>query len=294
MVDPEPISFTGAQETALATLYGRALESRRRDSVLCDREADRAVQRIDYDFNRLRIRRRDQKTTAIRAKAYDSWVQRFLQSHPEGTVLNLGCGLDTRVYRVDPPSNVRWYDIDLPGVIELRRRLFAEREGLHTVAASVTDAHLLDAIPGETPLLMVAEGLSPYLRAADGIAMLRRITEHFPSGEMIFDGYSRLGVRLVQRYGPVKASRAQRLGHRRSARTREGRSGSDIRRRMAVRRRTRPRAPLFMVIPTTLRNDVSHHPAATARSTAALPLRSRHPKPAHLSAVSAAHIVNAP
>ena len=209
MVDPEPISFTGAQETALATLYGRALESRRRDSVLCDREADRAVQRIDYDFNRLRIRRRDQKTTAIRAKAYDSWVQRFLQSHPEGTVLNLGCGLDTRVYRVDPPSNVRWYDIDLPGVIELRRRLFAEREGLHTVAASVTDAHLLDAIPGETPLLMVAEGLSPYLRAADGIAMLRRITEHFPSGEMIFDGYSRLGVRLVQRYGPVKASRAQ-------------------------------------------------------------------------------------
>jgi O-methyltransferase involved in polyketide biosynthesis len=167
------------------------------------------VQRIDYDFSRLRIRRRDQKTTAIRAKAYDWWVQRFLDTCPGGTVLNLGCGLDTRVYRVNPPSTVRWYDIDLAGIIELRRRLFAPRAGLRTIAASVTDPQLLDAIPSDTPVFVVAEGLTPYLRATDGVVMLRRITEHFPSGEMVFDGYSRLGVWITQRYGPVKASGAQ-------------------------------------------------------------------------------------
>jgi O-methyltransferase involved in polyketide biosynthesis len=209
MVNLESVTLTGAQETALATLYGKAMESRQPDSILGDREADEAMQRLDYDFGRLRMRRRDLKSAAVRAKSYDWWVSRFLDSCPECRVLHLGCGLDTRAYRINPPSTIGWYDVDLPDVIALRRRLFPGRPGLHTVAASVTDAHLLDEIPGDKPVLVVAEGLTCYLRAADGVAMLRRITEHFPRGELVFDGYSRLGVWLTQRYGPVKATGAQ-------------------------------------------------------------------------------------
>lgn len=60
MVDLEKVSLTGTQQTALVTLYGKALDSRQPDSILADREADNALQRIDYDFSRLRVRRRDQ------------------------------------------------------------------------------------------------------------------------------------------------------------------------------------------------------------------------------------------
>jgi O-methyltransferase involved in polyketide biosynthesis len=209
MVGVEKVSLTGTQQTALVTLYGKALDSRRPDSILGDREAENAVQRMDYDFRTLRMRRRDQKSVAMRSKAYDAWVTRFLNVHPECVVLHLGCGLDTRVYRVDPPSTVGWYDIDLPDVIELRRRLLPQRVGLHPIGASVTDPQLLDAIPGDKPVLVVAEGLTPYLRGAEGVAMLRRIVEHFATGEMLFDGYSRVGVWLTQRYAPVRASGAQ-------------------------------------------------------------------------------------
>lgn len=205
----EKARLTGAQETTLATLYGKAMESRRSDSILSDREADKALRRIDYDFSRLRVRRSDHLSLAVRAKAYDGWARQFLTRHPDCTVLHLGCGLDTRVYRVNPPSNVRWYEIDLPDVIELRRRLFPPRDGTQTIAASLTDAHLLDGIAGDTPVLVIAEGLTPYLRAVDGLALLRRITQHFPSGEMLFDGYGRLGVWFLQRYGCVKVSGAQ-------------------------------------------------------------------------------------
>jgi O-methyltransferase involved in polyketide biosynthesis len=208
-VDLETVTLTGAEETALATLYGKGMESREPDSILGDREAYQAMQRLDYDFSKLRLRRRDIKSAAVRAKGYDWWVERFLATCPECTVLHLGCGLDTRVYRVNPPSTVSWYDIDLSDVIVLRRRLFPARAGLHTIAASVTDPHLLDAIAGDTPVLVVAEGLTCYLRASDGVAMLRRITEHFPSGDMVIDGYSRLGVWLTAHYRPVKATGAQ-------------------------------------------------------------------------------------
>jgi O-methyltransferase involved in polyketide biosynthesis len=209
----ERIDLTGAQETTLATLFGKAMESRKPDSILGDKEADRALRRIDYDFSRLRIRRSDHLSLAVRAKAYDVWVREFLARHSDCTVLHLGCGLDTRVYRVDPPPTVRWYDVDFPDVIELRQRLFPARAGMSMVASSVTDPHLLDTIPGDRPVLVIAEGVTPYLSPDDGIATLRRITEHFPAGELLFDGYGRFGVWLLQRYGCVKASGAQ-LGWR--------------------------------------------------------------------------------
>ena len=209
MADLEKVSLAGVQETALSILYSKALDSRRADSILGDRAADNALRRIDYDFGKLRIRRADEKPAAARAKTYDAWVKRFLDVHPECVVLHLGCGLDTRVYRVNPPPTVEWYDIDFPGITELRRRLFPQREGLHTVAASITDPQLLDTIPGDKPVLVVSEGCTPYLPAADGIAMLRRIVAHFPSGELVFDGWSRAGVRRVARFRAVKASGTQ-------------------------------------------------------------------------------------
>lgn len=39
--------------------------------------------------------------------------------------------------------------------------------------------------------------------------MLRRIVDHFPGGEMLFDGWNPAGVWLLQRYPPVKASGAK-------------------------------------------------------------------------------------
>ena len=85
------------------------------------------MQRLDYDFRRLRMRPRNVKSSAVRGKSYDWWVQRFLDDCPQCTVLHLGCGLDTRIYRVNPPSTVCWYDIDLPDVIASRQRLFPGR-----------------------------------------------------------------------------------------------------------------------------------------------------------------------
>jgi O-methyltransferase len=208
-VELEKVNLTGAPETTLITLYAKAMESRQKNSVLHDRLAYEALQRVDYDFKKLRVRRSDVSSAAVRAKAYDVWIERFLDRFPECTVLHLGCGLDTRVYRVNPPDTVRWYEIDFPDVIDLRLRLFPERPGVEYLSCSVTDPRLLDEIYGDTPVLVVAEGLTPYLRASEGVAMLRRITEHFPAGEMVFDGYGKAGVWFLQRYGPVKASGAQ-------------------------------------------------------------------------------------
>jgi O-methyltransferase involved in polyketide biosynthesis len=187
------------KETYLATLYGKALDVAAEHPILGDQFAASAVARIDYDFKALKLPKGAEITLPLRARHFDQWTRAFLAANPEATVLHLGCGLDTRVDRIDPGPKVRWFDVDFPAVIALREQLYPERDGYRRIGSSVTDLAWLDAIPGDTPVLVVAEGLVMYLREKDGTALFRRITEQFPGGQVVFDAYSWTMVRLVSR-----------------------------------------------------------------------------------------------
>ena len=193
----------------LATLYARAMESRSPDPILRDPAAEAAVDRLDYDFGRLRVRGSVPRSVAIRATYLDGWTREMLAAAPGAVVLHLGCGLDSRVDRVDPPPGVRWYDVDHPEVIELRRRVLpARRAGYATIGSSVTDPGWLEQVPADGPLVMVAEGLTMYLTGNEVVDLLTRLTRRFPRGRLAFDADSRLGVRLLRFQPCVRATGA--------------------------------------------------------------------------------------
>ena len=195
----EKIRLPKERETYLSTLYGKALDAAAEHPILGDRFAAEAVAHIDYDFAALRLPRGGEITLPMRALHFDGWTREFLVANPESTVLHLGCGLDARVFRVDPGPDVRWFDVDMPDVISLRERLFPERAGYRRIGTSVTDLAWLDAIPGDRPVLVVAEGLTAYLKEQEGIALFRRIAEQFPWGQIAFDAYTARMLRLVSR-----------------------------------------------------------------------------------------------
>jgi O-methyltransferase involved in polyketide biosynthesis len=197
VMDRENITFTGTQETMLATLYGRALDSRSRNSVLNDTAAGDAVQRIDYDFGKTGVKATDAVGIAIRAKVLDTWTSSFLAEHPSATVLHLACGLDTRVERLNPSASVRWFDVDLPQVMELRSRLLPPPSGdYHQISASVTDPEWLASVPDDRPTVAVFEGLSMYLTEDQGHQLIQRITARFPGGQLLFDVYGTWAIKL--------------------------------------------------------------------------------------------------
>ena len=112
----------------------------------------------------------------------------YLADYPDATVLHVGCGMDSRVYRLDPPATVDWFDVDYPDVIDLRRQLFPERDGAyHLIGAPLSDLHWLDEVPRDRPGLLIAEGVLHYLSETDVKALLNAVVAHFPSGQMIFD-----------------------------------------------------------------------------------------------------------
>jgi O-methyltransferase involved in polyketide biosynthesis len=189
------------QETALATTYARALDSRSPNSILGDNLADEVVAEIHYDFAALGVIPSVVCLVALRAKMLDDRVRAFTAEHPDAVVVDLGAGLDSAVFRVDPPSTVDWYSVDLPAMIRLRDAVLPRRDLSHSVAASVADPDWADAIPADRPTMVVADGLFPFLSEPAVVAVFRRITDHFESGMVAFNDYgsvSRLN-RLVKR-----------------------------------------------------------------------------------------------
>lgn len=203
-MDRIKVQLNNEKETLLPTLYGKAMDSAAAQPILGDRYAAEVVRHIDYDWAKLALPKNAAVTLPMRAKHLDDWTREFLRQNANATVLHLGCGLDSRVFRVDPPAGVRWYDVDQPEVIELRKRLYPERHDYRLIATSVTEPGWLDELPHSPAVLVVAEGLVQYLTEDAGLSLFRRITEKYPKGELIFDAYSKRMNWLVGRLPVLK------------------------------------------------------------------------------------------
>lgn len=139
--------------TALLTLFCRAYESRTATPVQRDPEAERIVskllpeltRRTDLLSRRLaedRIDARLAVNLTLRARYYDRCAKAFLEVHPDGVVINLAAGLDTRYHRLGCPEKP-FYDLDLPPVISLKRTLTQESTFYHFIASSVLQTRYL-------------------------------------------------------------------------------------------------------------------------------------------------------
>jgi O-methyltransferase involved in polyketide biosynthesis len=202
------VDLSGAPQTMLATFYAKALDADLDNPILGDRYAKEIVDRIDYDWTKTSITAANSPAVTIRSAHFDKWTRQFLAVHSEAVVLHLGCGLDARFFRLDPGPGVEWYDVDYPDVVDLRRPLYPTRDHYHLVAASVTDPAWLRDIPGDRAVLAIGEGLTMYLTKEEGVALLCRIVDQFPSGELQFDAFNRLGIKSQWSNAVVRRSGA--------------------------------------------------------------------------------------
>jgi O-methyltransferase involved in polyketide biosynthesis len=193
---PEKIVLDGVAETLLLTLNMRACESQRPDAMLKDDTAVAMVRQMDYDFSRVHMPRRDEIIFIARLKKMDSKTREYLARNPKGAVVHIGCGLDTRFERVDN-GRVEWFDLDLPDVIALRRKLLQpESSRYHTIPASILNNDWIAEVRRfqARPILFVAEGVLPYFEEAQVKALLFKLRDHFPGCEFICDAGNRLTI----------------------------------------------------------------------------------------------------
>ena len=182
--------------TCVGPLFARACESRAAGGLLCDPKAEELAEQLEHDAADLDWPMY-QLLIGIRTEIIDEATTAFLTRCPEGLVVDLGAGLDTRFERLDN-GLVRWYELDLPPVIELRRRFFAEGDRHCTIPLSVLDVRWMEALPDDAPMLFIMEGLANYLEERQARAVLGAIARRFPGAEVVMDALGLLWVRLMR------------------------------------------------------------------------------------------------
>jgi len=181
----ESVSLGDIQETLLIPLYGRALDARRSSSVLNDSMAIDLVDRIDYDFSK--FRGPSLTGSVLRASIFDEYVRSFLRIHRAGTVVDLGCGLSTRFSRLDN-GDVRWFDLDVPDTMALRRKFFDETDRYTMISGSIFDTDWYDQVrDGSGPLFLLSEAVLLYFPDTQVHPLLTRMAKEFPGKSMAFD-----------------------------------------------------------------------------------------------------------
>src|SRR5512137_2022171 len=165
-------NLNAVSQTLMIPLYFRAMESQRPDALVRDPKAVELVSQLDYDFSGVQRLKDEQVNYLLRMREFDRQARAFLAEHPDGVIVDLGCGLDTRFERVDN-GQVEWYGLDLPEVIELRKELLEETPRSHFIASSMLDYSWMDTVSRREGkrFLFLAEGVLYYLEQADAEAL---------------------------------------------------------------------------------------------------------------------------
>jgi len=206
-MEKQKIKLTQEKETLLVPLLGKAMESGKEHPILVDPKAEEILGQVEYDFKELDVPRQTLITLAMRAKKLDEIVKNYMEKAANPLVLHLGCGLDSRVLRVESIRG-HWYDLDYPDVIDLRKKFYQESAHYRMIPSSVTDLGWLEAVKESGPACIIAEGLLMYLNEEQVRELLVTLQRRFPGSELAFDAYSHITASSVNRHPSIKKTGA--------------------------------------------------------------------------------------
>lgn len=185
------------QHTLFIPLWARANETKKSTPLLIDVKAAEIFDSIDYDCEAFKNLKEINLISWIsRCRKYDEVINRFIIANPNGTVVNIGCGMDT-YYERAINSKVKWYELDLPDVIGLKRKFFEETENRVFLSGSFLNTKWFDEIsPGEK-VLFISAGVFCYFEESVIKNFMIDLINHFPSAELLFDVTSQQGMGIA-------------------------------------------------------------------------------------------------
>ena len=177
-----PVKLGTVQETLLVPLWARARENEESVPVLDDPTSREILDRLDYDFSPLDGARASQLGCCVRGAQVDRWAQSFLERHPDGTVIELGVGLNSRYERVDN-GRARWFEVDLPDAMELRREFFEDTDRRTMFSGSALENDWIERIRSETqgPWFIASEGVLVYFQPEEVRELFTRQRQSKPA-----------------------------------------------------------------------------------------------------------------
>ncbi|PWT85897.1 MAG: hypothetical protein C5B56_13295 [Proteobacteria bacterium] len=162
--------ITHVSDTALMVAACRALETECADGFVHDPFAARlAGDRGPAMLQAMPSPEMMRFGIGVRSHFLDELLLEALASEKIATVLSVGCGLDTRPWRLELPPDLRWIEVDFADMLDYKESRMAgetphcRRERLTADVNDAAQRRALYAAAGSEPALMITEGLLMYL-----------------------------------------------------------------------------------------------------------------------------------
>ncbi len=189
-------------KTLYIPLYGKALVSKK-GIILKDKKAEEIWGKEGFSLGGKSRSKWLAYFMGMRAAVIDEWTEKMLRENPESIVLHIGCGLDSRIERVDAPYAL-WYDIDLPEVIDVRKEYFSESEKYRMLGASAMETGWAEDLPDAENAVLIMEGVSMYLSEEGINRLFAAFSEKYRSVKIVMDVYTELAVKMSKYKNPIK------------------------------------------------------------------------------------------
>jgi O-methyltransferase involved in polyketide biosynthesis len=192
------VKLGNIQRTLFMPVWARAVETKKDNPVLIDKKAVDIIESVDFDFAPMseNIPEISQISWIARCKRFDLVLRDFISRHPYGTIVNIGCGLDTTYERISN-NNILWYDLDLPDVIALRKRFLNETNRRIFISSSFLEKEWLNDIIINDKVLFISAGVFEYFEETEIKDFLINIADRLNDCELFFDVTSPKGVEIA-------------------------------------------------------------------------------------------------
>ncbi len=190
------------QETLVISLYARKMCTEYFPDLYCDYKSVELIDRLDYDFSEL-YKKAESKMQqfgfleiAMRQNDLAIEVRNYLKSHPNASIVNLGCGLDQTAENNAGSSN-KIYNIDMPDVINVRNELLPENNQIRNIGIDLNDTAWFDEIDDSHGVIFIAAGVFYYFKKTQIQALFNSMAARFRGGALAFDTANKSAVKLM-------------------------------------------------------------------------------------------------
>ena len=182
-------------DTARWVAIFRAEESERPDAVFHDPFARKlAGEKGEQIANAISFSRQNSWSFVARTFHFDEFVKHHVEQGYD-MIINLAAGLDARAYRMRLPKNLRWIDVDLPGMINYKNEILKNEYpncDYRTIALDLADRkarlELFQQLNNECKkALVVTEGLIIYLTAVQVAELATDLSSQHHFRRWVFD-----------------------------------------------------------------------------------------------------------
>ena len=204
------------QETLIIPLYSRKLCTELYPNLFQDETAVRLIDEIDYDFSESEkkscslMQRFGSLEVAMRQYDLAFEVRDYLKNHPNATVVNLGCGLDSTGRACDNGS-CKIYNLDFPDVIAVRNELLPAGDREQNIPCDLNDTAWFSQIDATGGAIFFASGVFYYFLTEQVKVLVQSMADAFPGGVLAFDAANRTAVKMIAKTW-LKSAKIQDVG----------------------------------------------------------------------------------